>query len=272
MLFGSIFTQTASRKFALFLKWRFASVFCLLSALLCLTFFPQRVTAQTEETSSGELLENYFRNNEQPNESDAQMLLETYEYLRAHPLNLNTATKEDLSQLGFLNELEIAQFMSYREQFGPFINELELQAVPGWDLFDIKHTLEFAQVSGGLDSRSVRLIKGLYKGENELLMRWGRPNPAPYTGKVEGENNAWALRYRHTFDNRLRFGFTAESDPGEAIFAKSNPHGFDFYSAHLFIQNMNRRVKALAIGDYSARFGQGLLLQTGFAPGKSAET
>jgi hypothetical protein len=272
MRIASLFTHNNSEIFSLGIKKRFLSGLCLLCGLFCLTFFPRLVTAQTEEHSSGELLENYFRDNEQPNESDAQMLLETFEYLRAHPLNLNTVSKEDLSTLGFLNELEIAEFMAYRDQFGPLLNELELQAVPGWDLFDIKHTLEFARVNGGLDSRSVRLIKGLYKGENEVLMRWGRPDPVRYTGNVEGDNNAWALRFRHSFDNRLRFGFTAESDPGEAVFAKSNPHGFDFYSAHLFVQNLNRRVKALAIGDYSARFGQGLLLQTGFAPGKSAET
>jgi len=232
--------------------------------------FPLR--AQTEDPAAGELLENFFRDNEQATESDAQQFLENLENYRSNPLDLNRASRDDLLGLHLLNELQVESFLQYREKLGPFLNVYELQAVPDWSLADIRRILSFSRVSTGADMRNVKIIKGFYQGENELLWRWGRPWPRNYPDNAEGGPRNVAIRYRHSFDNRLRFGFTAEKDPGEAFFSKSNRHGFDFYSAHLFVQNPCRGVKAVALGDYSARFGQGLLLQTGFSPGKSAET
>lgn len=228
--------------------------------------------SQTEDPAAGELLENFFRENEQASEADAQLFLETLENLRLRPLNLNTATREDLLSVRLLNEIQIENFLAYRDRFGPLLNEYELQAVPAWDLTDIRRLLPFVQVSTGLDTRNVPLLRGLWEGENELILRWGRNNGLNIPPAAEGRMDAMAIRYRHSFDNRLRFGFTAEKDPGEAFFRGSNPRGFDFYSAHFFAQQVNPTLKTLALGDFSARFGQGLLLQTGFSPGKSAET
>lgn len=244
-------------------------------ALVCLilSLLATVARAQTEEQSTGEQLENFFRDNDQASESDVQQLLERLEDLRNHPLNLNVCTKEELSDMRLLNALQIESFLSYRTAFGPFINNYELQAIPNWDAEDVRKILQFATTDGSLESRTTNLADGLFEGQNELLLRWGRPVPTNYGDQlVEGSPNAFAVRYRHSFDNRLRLGFTLENDPGEAFFKGSNRRGFDFLGVHLFGQNINKRIKTLAIGDYSARFGQGLLLQTGFAAGKSAET
>lgn len=243
-----------------------------LAFCLVFLFFCQPIHGQIDDPATGELLENFFRDNEQASETDAQMLLEYLENLKQTPLNLNTASREDLTALHLLNELQIENFLNYRNTFGLLLNAYELQAVPGWEVSDIKRILPFAGFSTDLDTRSVPLWRGFVEGDNELIMRWGRPEPPRYTTNVEGAPNNWALRYRHSFDNRMRFGFTAENDPGEAFFKGSNSHGFDFYSAHFFLQNINATVKTVALGDYSASIGQGLLLQSGFAPGKSAET
>jgi hypothetical protein len=255
---------------ACFLRIPIRRFFYFLLPLLCL--FSTNLKAQNEEQSSGELLENFFRDNEQASESDAQLLLERYENLRNNPLDLNRCTPEDLLDLQLFDELKVRNFFLYRQEFGPLLNAYELQAVPGWDVNDCKRLLEFAQVRTSLDQRRKPISRGFLEGDNELLVRWGRPQPFAFEGRSEGSSDAVALRYRHSFDNRLRFGFTADKDPGEAFFQKSNRQGFDFYSVHLFGQNINRQIKTLAIGDYSVRFGQGLLLQTGFAAGKSAES
>ena len=257
--------------------YAFTHVRTFIFLIVALFFVQLPINAQNEESSSAELLENFFRDNESASESDAQQFLENLDQLRDKPLDLNRVSREDVMAMHLLNEVQIENFLAYRARFGPFLNEYELQAIPSWEINDIRRILPYTKIRTGLDTRNVNLLKGLYRGENEILLRWGYPDPPNYSffGKnhpVEGGPYALAIRYKHTFDSRLRFGFTAESDPGEAIFNKSNPHGFDFYSAHLFIQNLNSKVKAFALGDYSARFGQGLLLQTGFSPGKSAET
>ncbi len=234
--------------------------------------FLQALQAQSDDAATGELLENFFRDNEQATESDAQLFLEYLDNLRQRPLDLNWATREELAALHLLNEIQIENFLAYRSSLGPLLNALELQAVPGWELTDIRRILPFAGFNTGLDTRNRPLWRGLWEGQNEMLVRWGRPTPPRYTTSVEGQPNAWALRYRHNFDSRLRFGFTAENDPGEAFFKGSNAHGFDFYSAHVYLEKLNKTVDAVALGDFAARLGQGLLLQTSFAPGKSAET
>ncbi|MBK9336047.1 MAG: helix-hairpin-helix domain-containing protein [Lewinellaceae bacterium] len=252
------------------IKFRIA----LLAAVVFGYIFPATpLFAQEEDPATGELLENFFRDNEQASESDVQMFLEYLENLRRRPLDLNRATREDLFAMRLLNEIQIENLLRYREQFGPLLNAYELQAIPAWELPDIRRVLQFAGVNTGLDTRNTSLWRGLSEGQNELLLRWGHADPPIYnTATAEGRPNTWAMRYRHTFDNRLRFGFTAENDPGEAFFRGSNKHGFDFYSAHLFVQNAGPTLQTLAIGDFSARMGQGLLLQTRFAPGKTAET
>ncbi len=240
--------------------------------IVCLVFSPARIACQVEDPTTGELLENYFRDTEQPDESDAQALLETLESLRQDPLDLNTATREDLDGMRLLNAIQVEQFLSYRQQFGPLLNVYELQAIPDWELADIRRVLPFVRIANGIDTRNQPLVTGFFHGENECLIRWGRQQPTTYPRSAEVKHNAWVLRYRHKYDNRMRFGFTAENDPGEPFFHASNSSGFDFYSAHFFVKNPGKTVRTFALGDFSARFGQGLLLQTGFSPGKSAET
>jgi hypothetical protein len=253
----------------------------------CLFFFA--FLTHTSAQNDDELLENFFRDNESASESDAQQFLENLELLRDRPLNLNTITREDLISLHLLNKLQVENFLAYREQFGPFLSEYELQAIPNWEVADIRRILQFTRINAGLDARNTRLSRGFRNGDNEVFLRWARANPPNYdTEKAFGAPNAWAIRYRHAWDNRLRFGFTLENDPGERFFGReylpvrdslgnttdssARYQAFDFYSAHLFIQNWNKTVRVVALGDYAARMGQGLLLQTGFAPGKSAET
>src|SRR5712672_1181781 len=50
-----------------------------------------------------------------------------------HPMNLNSATAEDLVQLHILGVLQIRNLISYRKLLGPLLSVHELQAVPGWD-------------------------------------------------------------------------------------------------------------------------------------------
>ncbi len=228
--------------------------------------------AQNEETSAAEILENYIRESAQPAESNIQEFVEYLERLQSKPLDLNRAGRDELIDLHLLNDIQVENLLQYRAKYGPLLSEHELQAVPGWELSDIRRILPFVRVSGGIDQRFTPVFNGFWQGKNQILMRWGQSEPRNYPGNSEGGPSALAFRYQHNFDSRLRFGITAEKDPGEAFFSKSNPNGFDFYSAHLYVSRANNWLQTLAIGDFTARFGQGLLLQNGFALGKTAET
>lgn len=229
-----------------------------------------------QESHLEENPEKYFSDPEAAAESGQIQHLEIEDYHREKRLDINKATADELLEPGIISAQLIAGLISYREQLGAFLNDYELQAIPDWELEDIRKLLQYAGVLTGIDTRQQRLSEGFLSGANDLMLRWGTSdrNSGRYGQSLnsEGSNFTRALRYRHTFDGRMSYGITAESDPGEALFRKSNRQGFDFYSAHLFVRQPGSRVRSLAIGDYSARFGQGLLLQSGFAPGKSAET
>ncbi|MFN7833361.1 MAG: ComEA family DNA-binding protein, partial [Bacteroidota bacterium] len=229
-----------------------------------------------QESHVEENPEKYFTDAESAAESGLIPYLELQDYHPEKPLDINKATAGELLEPGVISAQLIAGLISYREQLGPFLNNYELQAIPGWELEDIRKLLQYARVLTGIDTRQQQLSEGFLSGTNDLVVRWGTSgrNSDRYGQSLNSEGPYFtrALRYRHTFDGRMSYGITAESDPGEAIFRKSNRHGFDFYSAHLYIRQLGPRVRSLALGDYSARFGQGLLLQSGFAPGKSAET
>jgi hypothetical protein len=187
-------------------------------------------------------------------------------------LDLNEAGADELQNLLGLPPAAVENLLAYRAALGPLLNVYELQAVPGWDLALIRAALARGAFIGAdaLDTRRAPWWQGLYRGENQLLVRWA-PTPAGTSAPMEGRTGPLALRLRHRLDARLRWGLTAENDAGEALARGSNRHGFDFYSAHAFLQPQTGRLRTLALGDYTARLGQGLLMQTGFSPGKSAE-
>jgi hypothetical protein len=68
----------------------------------------------------------------------------------------------------------------------------------------------------------------------------------------------------------LSYGFTGEKDSGEAFFKGSNPSGFDFNSFHIALQRYRPWLPALMVGDFTASFGQGLIMHSGFGAGKSS--
>ncbi len=204
---------------------------------------------------------------------DFNTLFEGFLQSRLRPLDLNAASEAVLRESGLFNEVQIFHLLSYRDMAGPLIAVYELQAIPGFELDEIRALLPFVSVGGAFDDLQVSLKDMVLKGRNDLFLRWRRQLEAVKgSDTFEGDPNQAYLRYRHAYENRFSYGFTGEKDPGEAFGRGSNPQGFDFLSAHLFLRNYNRHIRAVAIGDYSAAFGQGLILNNGFGYGKSPST
>lgn len=201
-------------------------------------------------------------------------LLEAY---RQRPLNLNRCTEQDLREMGLLSDAQILAIIRYRNQAGTFLSTLELQSIPDLDVAAIRRLLPYVTVQANLDDFQVGLGEMARDGRNELQLRWSRFledavgfTPSDSSDYYRGDPNQLFFRYRHTYYNRLSFGITAEKDRGEEFFSGNARQGFDFYSAHFFLQNYRKGLKAVALGDFNASFGQGLILFSGFSYGKSA--
>ncbi len=198
------------------------------------------------------------------------------------PLNINKASFDDLQRLVILDDIAIGSLLSHREEHGKLVNILELQTIKGFSPQVIRSIAPFVVVS---DDESTRFsLKEMWKeGRHEMVVRYERTlqeklgysaiedsllaeNPnRRYLGSPD---KLWA-RYRFQFSNRVSWGVTMEKDQGEEFFKGTNPYGFDFYSAHVFVRDIGI-VKAAVIGDYQAQFGQGLTFFSGLAFGKSA--
>jgi hypothetical protein len=203
------------------------------------------------------------------------------------PLNLNTASREELRALPLLSEKQVAALVQHRTNTGPLLSLYELQAVPNWDVRTIARVGPFVTVQNTSPNSSRGTLWQRIKEEenNAFMLRYkrvaqqrkgytpvdtfqGRP-----TQRYLGSPDAFALRYRVSHAHDFSLGFTAEKDAGEPIAwrPKQAQYGADFLSAH-FVLHEQGRLKTLALGDYQLQFGQGLVLSSGLTVGKGAET
>lgn len=203
------------------------------------------------------------------------------------PLNLNTATPEELASLFILTPIQINNLQRHLRQYGALLSLYELQAVPGFDLPTIYKLVPFVMVpETGLQTDRRSFFSRLTDGDNtSLIVRYSRTletkkgyTPATlYQGRPTtrylGSADQVYSRFRTSHFHDYSFGITAEKDAGEQF--KWDPanrqYGPDFLSAHAVLYDRGR-LKTIAVGDYQLQFGQGLLLSAGFAVGKGAET
>ena len=214
-------------------------------------------------------------------------LYETLLQYYTTPINLNTATREELRALLLLNENQITTLLRHRQDNGDLLSVYELQSIEGYDLRTINRILPFVSVlSSNANASRGSLWQRIAKEDNNALFlryervlqqRQGYLPPTLYQGRPTtrylGSADKMLIRYRVSHTKDFSVGFSLEKDAGEPL--TWNPgngqFGADYVSAHLLLQERGR-LKTLALGDYQLQFGQGLLLSSGLGVGKGAET
>lgn len=203
-----------------------------------------------------------------------QDLIDFYEA----PLDLNSARREDLDKFRFLTDFQIINWWEYLEKYRPVYSVFELSLIKGFDEDVVRSLMPFITVKPVEEKRKTPFRYYFTRSKNELFIRYGQTmqeargyalnREDPEKGFL-GSPFALFLRYRYRYRDKISIGFTADKDAGEAFFRGAQKQGFDFYSAHLFVRNVSI-LKSVAVGDFKARFGQGLVFWTGLAFGKSA--
>jgi hypothetical protein len=228
-----------------------------------------------------EYIEELLENSEE-DDAAIETLYDDLSNLAGNPLNLNIASAEELKKIPFLSDMQIMQILNYRQKQEQFVSIYELKNIRFLDMPAIERILPFVYVGEISNLRSFNLKNLLKYGKNELMMRYDRclnekkgygyypdsilvkyPNR-----KYVGEPFYSSVRYAYSFDNRLQMGFVAEKDAGEA-FWNDRHKGFDYYSAHLFLKELGK-IRSLAVGDFKASFGQGLVVSNDFTPSRSS--
>lgn len=188
------------------------------------------------------------------------------------PINLNTATKEQLEQFPFLSDLQIENLLAYVYIHGQMQTVYELQLVSEIDRETIHYLLPFVCVQPVKDQTTQLSLKDIFKyGKHELLTRLDVPfyTRKGYEKTYLGPPAYHSLRYGFRYKENIYAGITGEKDAGEPFGALHEKKGYDYYSYYLFINRIGR-LKTLALGNYRLSFGQGLVMSTDFLMGKSA--
>ncbi len=246
--------------------------------LLMLPFFllPRILPAQQDLSSfdTQQQLEDLNRKTDSDNEDDAY--LQRLQYFLKHPINLNTAGRDQLEELVLLDEIRITRLLEYRRILGKLISVYELQAIPDWNISLIRMILPYITLSDALSVKET-LRQRLAKGDESMLLRWSRnlESAAGYKSGSDsirhysGSPDKLYLRYQFKYKNLLQFGILGEKDAGEQMFRGKQKSGFDFYSFHLFARKIGI-IRELALGDFTVNMGQGLIHWQGLALGMGA--
>ena len=219
---------------------------------------------------------------------DPTELLELLASLRDDPLDVNTATAEELAQVPALGPQLAAAVVRYRNQNGPFASLPGLRQVGGVtaDVYlDARPYLRIGRPLPSLD-RPTRfpaaptvgqVLDGLrYTGIQRLQRRLdlgagyeGPDSTRAYLGSPE----RLYTRLQATYRRQVSVNVTLEKDPGEPFRfdGPTSTYGYDYQSAHVAVLDAGR-IDALVVGDYVAQFGQGVALwrASGFGKGPDA--
>jgi len=254
----------------------------LISCFALLSYPPTVVTAQETVYDRWESVLETLLSDEDLSSDAREELQFMYESIHESPLNINTATRDELAQLPFLTYEQIEDIHAYVYMHGPMLSLGELQLTGSLDYATRQLLREFVYAGSVPPANDdIRLGDVLKYGRTEiagrmdipLYMRDGFRYHSPdelkrYPNRAYlGNRLSHSLRYSFNWHNRIRFGFAADKDAGEPFLGR-NTGGYDFLSPYFYLKDIGC-FKELVAGNFKAQFGYGLLLGGGFSTGKS---
>ncbi len=235
-------------------------------SIIFLLWLPVAAVAQTPTDGWDELMQQLSdelveADEEQQWEAQQELLTELHE----NPLDINSATREQLLALPFLSERAVDGILNYRAMNGGMrtlgelllVGELTARERQWLRLFVVVADEE-ARGSGGKTS-------WWGQGRHEAHARVDVPlyNRAGWPWR-RGLANRW--RYTWQQGRHLDAGLRAETDAGEAMMNSRTPL-WDSYGGHVMLKDAGP-LKAVVLGDYKVGFGEGLVLNNGLRLGK----
>ncbi len=179
---------------------------------------------------------------------------------------LNLADSSDLVALGLSGDT-LRQFLEYRRLNGPFLSPYELQQLPAWNTSLIAFCLKTLEANANKASTTgggslFRLPFGKYfsSGYRQIRLSMRRSATAPSAARPLH----FRLRVHGQYRRNLQWGLALEKDAGEPWQYSQTTFLPDYHSFHFLLRPPSGNLRALALGDYELRLGQGLLIYQGY--------
>ena len=251
--------------------------------IACLSIFLS-VNKLSAQESWESIIEQLMNNNDEIASSNWQSLMEDLAEMKEHPVNINTASKEQLEKFPFLSDGMVENILDYIRRYGPMLTDKELLMVKDMDIQTARVLKMFITFQQPEKEEYTPTLKNILKyGKQELSTRvdipfYTRAGYQPFTSEYikENPNKRYLgksfyhnVRYQFRYSDKVYVGVTAEKDAGELFFTGKNAKGYDYYSPYIYVRDIGR-INALALGNYRLSYGYGLVMNTDFSMGKSA--
>jgi len=192
------------------------------------------------------------------NPEAAPMFLELLQELTENPVRINSADESEISRLFFLSEFQIKSLADHVKSTGGIMSVYEIASIPGFERHTAEIMIPFISLEEDLN-RHDKLTRLRNRLITNLIYR-----PGETDSSYPGSALKILSKYR-VESGPLSAGLTIEKDPGEPLLSDSPPLP-DFISGYMAFTGKGVVRKVIA-GDFSARFGQGISVNTGIHTG-----
>ena len=222
-------------------------------SLLLIIIFTSVILSQPDSISIQQSLEPLLEDVTIDNENE--FVLDMIEYLSENPVNINSASFDELMRVPFMDYYSANLIISNRKI--SIINSIDqlrnIEGITGDLIKKISPYISFSTNQIGSSRNKIKDNNGLFKFSfrtRELLDL--QENAGTLTGKFTG--SPWKIYNRIELkkDDKIDIGVLTEKDPGEKYF-------YDFVTAHFQIKNWGC-IKSLILGDYRIEFAEGLAM------------
>jgi len=183
-------------------------------------------------------------------EYNAESIFENLAELRERPVLVNSGDEEEIARLFFLTEFQVKVLADHVSRNGPVVSVYEIALLPGFD----RNTAMLAA-----PYLSLEVFTGGSAGRGGSTTVIATASARLPSGDSDETSVRASLRLRHK-GAAVSYGLTAENDPGEPFSFKGTP-GADFVSGHVMYERPGA-VSRIIAGDYSLRFGEGLVFNS----------
>ncbi len=235
------------------------------------------VWAQNTEEKINEIIEDaveFIQQESVVEDVDYTALYEQlYRLYRIQP-NLNKLDRNELDDLLFLSPLTITNIITYRDKYGGFIEEVELELIPGVSSNEVTWLKTFTSI-GTVKFSLDEIRKSKKEARTEIATKISK-DLAPREGYL-GDSPVYAgdavklyTRIKYALPSKLTVAIITEKDPGETYYSKGN-YGLDYTSGHIQYFG-DGLLQSAVVGDFQYTQGQGLLFNNRLGFNKSAQT
>lgn len=241
--------------------------------LLCLSANTHAAGEQKDADNEDDWQEFLFSLYDGEEEAETKME-EAYEYLtelERNPLDINTATQEDLQAIPSVTTEIAKEILLYRSKYGRIRAIDELAMMPSIEWQQRGFLSHFLCVKEETDrawtvKQNITLTAAI---PSYLRAADKGSGSSKYDGKYLGDPTSHSLRYSMSIGEHIALNLTGAKGAAEPFFSHGNSWGYDRYAYNISLSDIGP-FRKIVLGKFKAQYGLGLVLNNGFSTGKEA--